>query len=83
MKEHRQSGEKMQKEITKLSVKKMNLETDLENANHQIDILDKEIAERETHLKEAKQIIHRYFIPLSHSIMIVPIVNVWCSIVVE
>ena len=60
LKEQRTSGEKMQREINKLSVKKLNLESDLENANNQIENLDKEVLEKDKQLKDWKQSINRY-----------------------
>ena len=59
LKEQRTSSEKMQREINKLSVKKLNLETDLENANNQIDSLKKEIAEKEKSIKDGKATMNR------------------------
>ncbi|XP_076482723.1 cilia- and flagella-associated protein 58 [Bombus vancouverensis nearcticus] len=59
LKEQRTSGEKMQREINKLSVKKLNLESDLENANNQIENLDKEMLEKDKQLKDWKQSINR------------------------
>ena len=50
----------MQREINKLSVKKLNLESDLENANNQIENLDKEVLEKDKQLKDWKQSINRY-----------------------
>ena len=59
LKEQRTSSEKMQREINKLSVKKLNLETDLENANNQIDSLEKELAEKEKSIKDGKATMNR------------------------
>ncbi|XP_029037703.2 cilia- and flagella-associated protein 58-like [Osmia bicornis bicornis] len=59
VKEHKASGEKMQKEINKLSVKKSNLQTDLDNANTQIENLEKDIASKEKQLKETKLALHK------------------------
>lgn len=50
----------MQREINKLSVKKLNLESDLENANNQIENLDKEMLEKDKQLKDWKQSMNRY-----------------------
>lgn len=61
LKEQKASSEKMQKEINKLSVKKLNLETDLENANSQIDTLEKDVLEKDKKIKEQKQIKYKYF----------------------
>lgn len=61
LKEQKTSSEKMQKEINKLSVKKLNLETDLENANSQIDTLEKDVLEKDKKIKEQKQIKYKYF----------------------
>lgn len=60
LKEQKTSSEKMQKEINKLSVKKLNLETDLENANSQIDTLEKDVLEKDKKIKEQKQIKYKY-----------------------
>ena len=59
LKEQRTSSEKMQREINKLSVKKLNLETDLENANNQIDSLEKELAEKEKSIKDGRATMNR------------------------
>lgn len=61
LKEQKTSSEKMQKEINKLSVKKLNLETDLENANSQVDTLEKDVLEKDKKIKEQKQIKYKYF----------------------
>ena len=59
LKEQRISTEKMQREINKLSVKKLNLETDLENANNQIDSLEKEMAKKEKYIKDSRVTMSR------------------------
>ncbi|CAK9796574.1 Cilia- and flagella-associated protein 58 [Anthophora plagiata] len=59
LKENRISSEKMQKELTKLSVKKLNLETDLESANNQIESLDKEVTDKDKQLKEMRHAVAR------------------------
>lgn len=59
LKEHRMSADKTQKEMNKLMVKKMNLQTDYDNATVQIENLDKEVAEKDKQLKEAKQMVNR------------------------
>ncbi|CAK9828131.1 Cilia- and flagella-associated protein 58 [Anthophora retusa] len=59
LKENRIASEKMQKELTKLSVKKLNLETDLESANNQIESLDKEVIDKDKQLKEMRHAVAR------------------------
>lgn len=59
LKEQRTSADKMQRDMNKLSVKKLHLETDVENAHAQIDNLEKEIAEKDKQYKEAKQAMAR------------------------
>ncbi|XP_054004933.1 cilia- and flagella-associated protein 58-like isoform X2 [Hylaeus anthracinus] len=59
LKEQRLSGEKMQKEISKLMVKRLNLQTDYDNAAVQIEKLDKDIEEKDKQLKQTKQIVHK------------------------
>ncbi|CAK9800095.1 Cilia- and flagella-associated protein 58 [Anthophora quadrimaculata] len=59
LKENRIASEKMQKELTKLSVKKLNLETDLESANNQIESLDKEVTDKDKKLKEMRHVVAR------------------------
>ncbi|KZC08661.1 Laminin subunit alpha-2 [Dufourea novaeangliae] len=54
LKDHRAAADKTQKEMNKLMVKKMNLQTDYDNAVVQIENLDKEIAEKDKQLKEIK-----------------------------
>ncbi|XP_076664868.1 cilia- and flagella-associated protein 58 isoform X2 [Andrena cerasifolii] len=58
LRDHRLSGEKMQKEINKLLLKRINLESDVDNANVHIEDLQKEIAEKDKQLKEIKQGAH-------------------------
>lgn len=59
VKEHRTAGEKMQKEISKLMLKRMNLQTDLDNASAEVDKLEKEIAEREKQLRNVRNELNR------------------------
>lgn len=59
MKEHKISGEKMQKEISKLMLKRMNLQTDLDNANSEIEKLEKEVTDKEKQLKSTKYELNR------------------------
>lgn len=54
MKEHKTAGEKMQKEIGKLMLKRMNLQTDLDNANVEIEKLEKELTDKQKQLKSLK-----------------------------
>jgi len=59
LKEQRAVGEKMQKEINKLMLKRMNLQTDLDNANVETEKLMKELFDREKQLRDIKQKISR------------------------
>lgn len=59
VKEHRTAGEKMQKEINKLILKKMNLQTDLDNANFEIVKLEKELFDSEKLLKNIRHELNR------------------------
>lgn len=59
LKDQRLSGENMQKEISKLMVKQLNLQTDLDYANVRIENLDKDIAEKNKKLKVSKQNMSR------------------------
>lgn len=59
VKEHRTTGEKMQKEINKLILKKMNLQTDLDNANFEIVKLEKELFDSEKLLKNIRHELNR------------------------
>lgn len=54
VKEHRAAGEKMQKEIGKLMLKRMNLQTDLDNTNVEMEKLEKEFADKERQFKSIK-----------------------------
>lgn len=44
----------MQKEIGKLMLRRMNLQTDLDNANVEIEKLEKELTDKEKQLKSIK-----------------------------
>lgn len=54
-KEYKTAGEKMQKEINKLMLKRMNLQTDLDNASAEVEKMEKEINERD---KQLRNILH-------------------------
>lgn len=54
MKEYKSAGEKMQKEIGKLMLKRMNLQTDLDNANIEMEKLEKELTDKEKQLKSIR-----------------------------
>lgn len=59
VKEQRTAGEKMQKEISKLMLKRLNLQTDLDNANVEMDKLEKEVADKDKQLKDVKNKLNR------------------------
>lgn len=59
MKEQKSAGEKMQKEIGKLMLKRMNLQTDLDNANVEMEKLEKEVADKDKELKNVKHELNR------------------------
>lgn len=59
VKEHKAAGEKMQKEISRLMLKRMNLQTDLDNASAEADKMEMVIAEREKQLKNVKHELKR------------------------
>lgn len=59
VKEYKTAGEKMQKEISKLMLKRMNLQTDLDNASAEVDKMEKEIVEREKLLRNVKHELKR------------------------
>lgn len=59
VKEHRTAGEKMQKEIGKLMLKRMNLQTDLDNANFEMEKLEKAVADRDKELRHIKNVLNR------------------------
>lgn len=58
-KEYKTAGEKMQKEISKLMLKRMNLQTDLDNASNEIEKIEKELTEREKQLKNIKHELNK------------------------
>ncbi|XP_025262810.1 cilia- and flagella-associated protein 58 [Camponotus floridanus] len=58
-KEQRTAGEKMQKEIGKLMLKRLNLQTDLDNANVEMDKLEKEVADKDKQLRDVKNELNR------------------------
>lgn len=49
----------MQKEIGKLMLKRMNLQTDLDNANVEMEKLEKEVADKDKELKNVKHELNR------------------------
>lgn len=59
VKEYKTTSEKMQKEISKLMLKRMNLQTDLDNANAEIEKLEKEMTEKEKLSKSIKYELNR------------------------
>lgn len=59
LKEQKAMSEKMQKEISKLMLKRMNLQTDLDNANVETEKLVKELFDREKQLRDIKQNLNR------------------------
>lgn len=59
LKEQRMAGEKMQKEIGKLMLKRMNLQTDLDTANVEVDKLEKEVADKDKQLRNVKNELNR------------------------
>lgn len=54
MREFKTAGEKMQKEIGKLMLRRMNLQTDLDNANVEMEKLEKELSDKEKQLRSTK-----------------------------
>lgn len=59
VKEQRTVGEKMQKEIGKLMLKRLNLQTDLDNANVEMDKLEKEVADKDKQLRDVTNKLNR------------------------
>ncbi|XP_076284689.1 uncharacterized protein LOC143211117 [Lasioglossum baleicum] len=59
LKEQKTTADKTQKEMNKLMVKRMNLQTDLNNATGQVENLEKEVMEKDKHIKDIRQIVHR------------------------
>lgn len=59
VKEQRTAGEKMQKEIGKLMLKRLNLQTDLDNANVEMDKLEKEVSDKDKQLRDVKNELNR------------------------
>ncbi|KAG7201001.1 hypothetical protein KM043_003356 [Ampulex compressa] len=59
LKEQKADGEKMRKEIGKLMLKRMNLQTDLDNATVQTETLEKEVLERDEQLRGMKRCVNR------------------------
>lgn len=58
-KEYKTTGEKMQREINKIMLKRMNLQTDLDNASAMVDKTEKEMSEREKQLRNVRQELKR------------------------
>jgi len=58
-KEYKFTGERMQKEINKLSTKKTNLQTDLDSMSAELDKVEKEMIEKEKHIWRIKQELKR------------------------
>ncbi|XP_072750545.1 uncharacterized protein [Anoplolepis gracilipes] len=59
VKEQKTTGEKMQKEISKLMLKRMNLQTDLDNANVEMEKLEKEVADKDMEMRSLKNELNR------------------------
>ncbi|XP_076643190.1 cilia- and flagella-associated protein 58 isoform X2 [Halictus rubicundus] len=59
VKEHKTAADKTQKEINKLMVKRLNLQTDYDNATGQVENLEKEVTEKDKQLKEIRQMVNR------------------------
>lgn len=59
VKEYKTTGEKMQKEINKIMLKRMNLQTDLDNASVVMDKMENEMTEREKQLRNIRQELKR------------------------
>lgn len=49
----------MQKEVNKLMLKKLNLQTDLDNAIAEVDKLEKELSDREKQMRNVKSELNR------------------------
>jgi len=59
MKDQKVANEKLQKEINKLMLKQMNLQTDLDNAIIKIEKLEKELFDKERLIKDIKYELNR------------------------
>lgn len=59
VKEQRTAGEKMQKEISKLMLKRMNLQTDLDNANVEMEKVEEEVADKDKQLRSINHELNR------------------------
>lgn len=59
VKQLKSAGEKMQKEINKLMLKKMNLQTDVDNANVEMEKLEKQIVDKDKELRNARHELNR------------------------
>lgn len=53
------ADEKIQKEMNKLMLKKMNLQTDFDNANVEIEKLEQELGDKEKQMKNIKYEFNR------------------------
>jgi peptidoglycan hydrolase CwlO-like protein len=58
-KEYKITGEKMQKEINKLTTKKTNLQTDLDNTTAELEKVEKEMHEQEKHTMRVRYELKR------------------------
>lgn len=59
IKDYKIADEKMQKEVNKLMFKKLNLQTDLDNAIAEVDKLEKELSDREKQMRNVKSELNR------------------------
>lgn len=59
MKDQKITNEKMQKEMNKLTLKKMNLQTDLDSATFEIEKLEKELSDKEKQIRNVKSEVNR------------------------
>ena len=59
IKDQKITDEKLRKEISKLMLKKMNLQTDFDNANAEIKKLENEISEKGKKIRDIKYELNR------------------------
>jgi len=59
IKDQKITDEKLRKEISKLMLKKMNLQTDFDNANAEIEKLENEISEKGKKIRDIKCELNR------------------------
>jgi len=59
IKDQKITDEKLRKEISKLMLKKMNLQTDFDNANAEIEKLENEISEKGKKIRDIKYELNR------------------------